>query len=103
MTGLTVILKVLVLAPVLVVQVIVAEPIPIAVTRPFASTEATLELLVDQLTDLSVALLGVIAAVKVWVLPTLIVAEPLIVTLSGTAPIFKNFEMLREPLPAQLV
>ena len=51
--------------------VITAVPIALAVTRPFALTEATLALLEDHVTDLSVALAGKTVAVKALVSPTI--------------------------------
>ena len=54
--------QVAVFAPSVVVQVIVAEPAPLAVTVPSDATEATEELLDDQLTLLFVAFDGLIVA-----------------------------------------
>ena len=51
-------------------QVIVAVPAPLAVTKPLLLTDATLLLLLDQLTLLSVALLGETVAVNCLLSPT---------------------------------
>ena len=53
------------LPPSFVVTVIVADPMALAVTTPELETVATVVLLEDQLTDLSVALDGVTVAVSV--------------------------------------
>ena len=55
--------------PSLVVTVIVAEPAALAVTVPLL-TEATLELVLDQVTFLFVALVGATVAVNVELFPT---------------------------------
>ena len=74
--GVTVILQVAVFPlPSEALQVIVAVPADLAVTSPELLTEAMLELFDDQVTDLFVALLGVIVATSCLVLPTVIETE----------------------------
>jgi hypothetical protein len=68
--SLTVTEQVAFLPPSLVVTVIVAVPAALAVTKPAEDTVATVVLLEDQVTDLSVALEGVTVADSVWVSPT---------------------------------
>ena len=64
--------------PSLAVAVIVAVPLDTAVTLPLWSTVATDVLSEDQVTDLSLALLGEIVAVNVTVCPSLSVTEDLL-------------------------
>ena len=74
--GVTVILQIAVFPlPSEALQVIVAVPADLAVTSPELLTEAMLELFDDQVTDLFVALLGVIVATSCLVLPTVIETE----------------------------
>ena len=73
-------------------QVMVALPSPLAVTRPEELTVATLLLLVDHVTLLFVALLGDMVAVSCWVSPTVKVAEVvfkliLVTEMSSSSPI----------------
>ncbi len=58
------------MVPSTVVALIVVAPGDTAVTLPLASTVATLGLLDDQDTLLTVTLLGVTVAIRVWVEPT---------------------------------
>ena len=66
----TVTTQVAVLLPSSVVAVMVAVPGATAVTLPLVSTVATPGALLSQVTDLSVALSGVMAAIRVSLLPT---------------------------------
>jgi len=86
-TGLTVIILVAVLVPSAVVTVIVALPDPTPVTIPSEFIVAMPELLVDQLTDLLVALLGNTVAVSVVVEPafTLAVVGVTLTPVTGTS------------------
>ena len=68
-------MQVAVWLPSVVSTVIVAFPVATAVTTPEEFTVATLVLLLDQVTDLSVALFGATVAVNVSVEPTEIVVE----------------------------
>ena len=58
--------------PSVVITVIVAVPAAFAVTTPLEDTVATVVLLEDHVTDLSVAFVGNTVAVKVSVSPTVI-------------------------------
>ena len=73
--GLTVTEQVAVLPPSVVVTVIVAVPAFFADTTPEEDTVATVVLLDNQVTDLSVALDGLTVAVNVCVSPSVIVRD----------------------------
>ena len=73
--ALTVTVQVAFLPPSFVVTVMVAEPAAFAVTTPELETEATVELLEDQVTLLFVAFEGVTVATRDWVSPSFIVRD----------------------------
>ena len=75
--ALTVTAQVAFLLPSVVVTVTVAVPAAFAVTTPEEETVATVVLLDDQVTDLSVALDGVTVATNVWESPSVNVNEVL--------------------------
>ena len=82
--------------PSIVVTVIVAFPMALAVTFPFESTDATEELLLDQVISGVVALLGLTVAVNVWLEPFFKLKDVLfsVTPVTGTVTVTEHVAVL---------